>query len=65
MLDSTTDNLITPDELADFLQISKATIYRLIDGRKIPFCKIGGSLRFRKSDIDGYIEKSIVEPLKG
>lgn len=65
MSGSTADNLITPDELADFLRLSKASIYRLIDGRKIPFCKIGGSLRFRKSDIDGYIEKSLVEPLKG
>jgi len=59
-----TDNLITPDELSDFLKISKSSIYRLIEGRKIAFCKIGGSLRFRKSDINEYVEQSLIEPIK-
>lgn len=59
---STIDNLITPSELADFLNISKSSIYRLIDSRKITFCKIGGSLRFRRCDIDEYVKKSLVGP---
>lgn len=59
-----TDNLITPNELADFLRISKPSVYRLIEKRTIPFCKIGGVLRFRKNDIDEYIEKSLIEPIK-
>jgi len=58
------DKLITPNELAEFLQISKSSVYLLAETRKIPFCKIGGSLRFRKNDIDEYIQKSTFEPLK-
>lgn len=58
------DKLITPDELMEYLGLSKPTLYRLVSERIIPFCKIGGSLRFRKIDIEKYIEKSSVEPLK-
>jgi excisionase family DNA binding protein len=64
MSGSITDNLITPDELAAFLRISKSSIYRLIEGRKITFCKVGGVLRFRKNDINEYIEKSLIEPIR-
>jgi len=63
MLGSTTDKLITPNELAEFLQISKSSVYLLVETRKIPFYKIGGSLRFRKSDIDEYLQKSVFQPL--
>jgi excisionase family DNA binding protein len=59
-----TDNLITPNELTEFLRISKSSLYRLVDGRIIPFCKVGGVLRFRKSDIEDYIEKSLIRPLE-
>lgn len=62
------DNLIkkpflTPDELAKFLNISRSSIYRLIENRMIAFYKIGGSLRFRKEDIEGYLEKSKIKPI--
>lgn len=63
-IDSTTDNLISPKELAKYLKISQATIYRLIERRKITFLKIGGSLRFSKSDIEEYLRDSRVEPIK-
>jgi len=63
MFGAITDNLITPDELADFLKISKSSIYRLVDERKLPFCKVGGSLRFRKNDIDKYLDDVCFEPI--
>jgi len=64
MLGSITDKLITPNELIGYLGISRPTLYRLISGRKISFCKIGGVLRFRKNDIEKYIDNSLIEPLK-
>ena len=54
----------TPDELADFLAISKATVYRLVNKRQLPFHKIGGVLRFRKDDIEKYLETGRIEPIK-
>lgn len=65
MTGSISDKLIQPNELIKYLCISKPTLYRLVSERKIPYCKVGGSLRFRKADIDNYLEKSLVEPFKG
>ena len=58
-----TNKLLTPDQLADFLNISKTTVYRLIDSRKIPFYKIGGSIRFDKKDIMNYLQESKINPI--
>jgi len=55
---------LTPDELAQFLKISKPTIYRLVDNRKIPFYRINGSLRFDKKDILDYLQKNRIETIK-
>ncbi len=55
---------LTPDELADYLSISKTTVYRLVYKREIAFNKIGGSLRFRKDDIDKYLNDERIEPIR-
>lgn len=38
--------LSTMDELAEYLQISRSTIYRLIDAQQLPHLRIGNVLRF-------------------
>lgn len=60
---STTKTFLTPDDLAIILSISKATVYRLIDKRQLPFYKVGGSLRFSKNDIEEYLNNVRVEPI--
>ncbi len=64
MFDLTKDKLITPDDLADILQISRPTVYRLIEKRAIPFYKVGGSVRFCQQDIQDYLNKSLVNEIK-
>jgi len=54
---------LTPDDLAAILAIARATVYRLIARRQIAFIKIGGSLRFRRSDVEKYLENNRVNPL--
>lgn len=61
--DSTTNKLMTPNELAEFLDISKSSVYLLVETRKLPFYKVGGSLRFRMNDIEEYLKKVRVEPI--
>jgi len=34
----------------------------MVDAKKIPFYKIGGSLRFKLSDIEKYIKSARFEP---
>jgi len=56
--------LLTPEEVADQLLISRATVYRLITSRKIQFYKIGGGLRFRQEEVDRFIEENMIEPIR-
>jgi excisionase family DNA binding protein len=50
--------------MANLLNISRPSVYRLIEKRQIPFYKIGGNLRFKKEDIINYLEMSHFEAMK-
>lgn len=54
--------LITPDQLANIMQVSKRTIYNLVYQGKLPAVKFGGSLRFNE---DGLGEMLKVKGFKG
>jgi excisionase family DNA binding protein len=58
-----TAGLLTITEVAEFLRISIPTVRRLIEQREIPFLKVGGSIRFTRSDIDTYLEKRRVRSI--
>jgi excisionase family DNA binding protein len=64
-LDATkqTKPFYTPDELADLLAVSKATVYRLVCKRQLPFHKIGGVLRFKREDIEEFLETQRIKPI--
>lgn len=53
--------LLTVPEVAEYLGFGKQTIYNMISERKIPFVKLGKSVRFDVKDIDVLIEKGRVE----
>lgn len=48
---------LTASELAGYLRVSKATIYRLTSTGGIPFRKYCGRLIFEQSEIDSWIKK--------
>mgnify|MGYP001566944943 FL=1 len=56
-------SLLTLTEVARFLRISLSGVRRLQQQRRIPFIKIGGSVRFAESDILSYVERQRVEPI--
>jgi excisionase family DNA binding protein len=43
-------------EVADYPKVTERTIYQLAGRKQIPACKVGGSWRFSKSDIDAWIK---------
>jgi excisionase family DNA binding protein len=53
--DNNKNGVFTPDQLADYLSISKATVYRLAGKRELPFKKVGGKLRFKRDAIEKYL----------
>jgi excisionase family DNA binding protein len=49
--------LFNADELAAYLKVSRDWVYDAKQNRKIPFVKVGNSIRYRKSDIDSMLDK--------
>jgi len=48
-------NILTIDEVAERLKISKSTIYKYSERSIIPSFKIGTSVRFFEEEIDAYL----------
>jgi excisionase family DNA binding protein len=48
--------ILTIKEVSAYLKITEKTAYRLAGEGKIPGFKVGGGWRFRKSEIDAWIE---------
>jgi excisionase family DNA binding protein len=47
---------LTTDEILEYLNLNLRTLYRLIKAGKIPAVRIGRQWRFRKRDIDAWLE---------
>ena len=54
MIDET---FLTTDEVLEYLQVNLRTVYRLIKAGKIPAVRVGRQWRFRKTDIDAWLER--------
>ena len=49
------------DEVAAHVKAGKRTVYRLAPNGEIPAFKLGGTWRFRRSELDQWIANSINE----
>ena len=56
--------ILNIDELSLYLGIKKSTLYSKVERKEIPFYKIGHLVRFRRSDIDLWMERFSSEPLR-
>lgn len=54
--------LLTIDEVAEMFRVSKATVYRMIESRLIPFYKISRAIRFSEDDVVAYLESQRIKP---
>jgi len=54
-------DLLTVAEAAALLKISKSGIRRLQQARRLPFLKIGSSVRFNRADLATYLSKIRVD----
>jgi len=53
--------ILTVDELAEYLNMSRAKIYHMAQRGELPAAKIGAHWRFRKDIIDRWILQNIAE----
>jgi excisionase family DNA binding protein len=51
------DEILTIKEVAAYLKLTEKTAYRLAAEKKLPGFKVGGSWRFKKSELEKWIGK--------
>jgi two-component system cell cycle response regulator CpdR len=51
------DAFLTTDDVLAYLQINLRTVYRLIDAGKLPAVRVGRQWRFRRRDLDAWLDQ--------
>lgn len=54
--------LLDADEVAARLGVNPRFVRRLVEERRIPFCKLGKFVRFRPTDVRAWLAECVVEP---
>lgn len=50
------DEVLTIREVAEYLKVNEKTVYGLAQQSRLPAFKVGGQWRFRRGDIQSWIE---------
>jgi len=59
------EGFLTTEEVLDYLHVNLRTVYRLIKAGKIPAVRVGRQWRFRKRDIDAWLESQRPRSARG
>lgn len=51
------DNVMTIEDLAAYLKLSKSTLYKLCQDGRVPGTKVGRHWRFHKDAVDAWLKK--------
>ena len=57
------EDIMTIEEVSDYLRISRSTLYKLAQEGRIPRQKVGRHWRFRKEAIDRWLEQGGTDDL--
>ena len=52
------EKLLTLNDLADYLSVSRRTVYRILKKGDLPGYRVGNHLRFRHSDIEKWLRSN-------
>src|SRR5262245_42722849 len=64
-MNTTTPDLMTVTEVADYLRVRQRTIYELVRTQRIPSCKVSGKLLFPKRLVELWVAQSADYPQAG
>jgi excisionase family DNA binding protein len=56
---STPSAALTVDEAADYIRVSRATIWRLLRNNSLPRARIGGRTVVRRIDLDAFLARAV------
>ncbi|MGZ6971066.1 MAG: helix-turn-helix domain-containing protein [Thermoanaerobaculia bacterium] len=57
--ESKAGEILTIKQLSEYLMVSEKTIYRMLDKGLLPALRIGAQWRFRKQDVNGWLDERI------
>ncbi len=52
------EQLLTLDEVAEYLNVDRFTVYRLLAQKKLPAFKVGSQWRFKREMIEAWLLKN-------
>ncbi len=52
------EELLTPQEVAAFLNVDKFTVYRLLAQKQLPAFKVGNQWRFKRKMIEAWLRRT-------
>jgi excisionase family DNA binding protein len=52
------EELITIQQVANYLKVDRFTVYRLVTQKQIPAFKVGGQWRFKQAMIDSWLMRN-------
>ena len=55
------EKFLKVDEAADVLNVSRATVYRLIHDKELRGVKVGRSVRVRAADLEAYVQVHLTQ----
>jgi excisionase family DNA binding protein len=58
------DSILTVQDVADYLRVNQRTVYRLVVDGRLPGFKVGAAWRFKRVDIDAWIQAQS-QPARG
>ncbi len=62
-LNTNIEKLYNINDISKLLGVSKITIYRLVESKKISCYRIKGCIRFSETDIRNYLDSIRIEPV--
>jgi excisionase family DNA binding protein len=54
---------MTVEQVADYLQLNKLTIYKYIRDGRLPAARLGKAYRIRLADVDAFLERQMTRPM--
>ena len=55
-------DVMTPEQVAEYLQVNTETVYRLIRGRQLAAAKVGRVYRILRTDVDAFLRERATRP---
>ena len=53
-----TEKLLTLEQVADYLNVDKFTVYRLLAAKELPAFKVGNQWRFKRKLLENWLKQN-------